>query len=119
MVTNSILYVGRSDAQSLGRERALVANGIRVASVSAPEAAVTYVKNSEVRVVLLDDAAPGVDLSSVAGSLKVANPGLRIIALTSSEDLPEYVDTVLQKPIELEKLLDAVQHNLALRQSAG
>jgi len=116
---NSILYLGNSSTENLSGERALVANGIGVAAVSAPEAAVSYVKNSEVRVVLLDEAAPGLDLSAVAGSLRVANPWLRIIALISSEDAPRYVDTVLQKPVDFEALLEAVQHNLALREAAG
>jgi DNA-binding NtrC family response regulator len=110
----SVLYVGTAGAQSIGRERALVASGIAVASVVAPEMAVTYVRSSNVRLVLLDDAmGQHCDLSLLAGSLKVASPSLRIIAMVSPGNPPRHVDTILEKPIAVEVLLHAVQMNLA------
>ncbi len=105
-----ILYVGAPGAHTNARERALVSCGIGVASVEAPESAVTFIKNSSVRLVLLDDEG-GFDVSELAGCLKVAQPALRIIALTSSgEELP-HADLVLPKSVEVEALLTVIQQN--------
>ncbi len=118
VVENCVLCVAEFDTKSIGRERALVAGGIGVACVGTPEAAVSYVKNSPVRVVLIDDAvAP--EVSRLAGALKVASPDLRIIALTSSKEELLHVDAVLQKPIDLQALLRVVQQNLEPRGSSA
>ena len=107
-----ILYVGTPGSHINGRERALVANGIGVASVSAPESAVTYVRNAPVRVVLLDDT-DNLDVQLLASCLKIAQPLLRIIAILSQKKAVPHVDTVLEKPIAVEDLLNAVHQNLA------
>ena len=117
--TNRVLQVGNSGSQGIGIERVLVASGIGVATVTTPESAVTYVKNSEIRVVLLDEATAEMDISKLAGSLKIANPSLKVIALVSNGQPREYVDAILQKPIDLQVLLEVVQQNLALRTGAG
>ena len=105
-----ILYVGAQGAHTNARERALVSSGIGVASVEAPESAVTFVKNSSVRVVLLDDDG-AFDISQLAGCLKVAQPAVRIIALLSEErDIP-HADMVLPKTVEVESLLTVIQQN--------
>jgi DNA-binding NtrC family response regulator len=109
---NCILYVGTPGSHFTGSEHALVANGIGVASVTAPESAITYVRNSPVRVVLLDDTAE-CNLPLLASCLKVSQPYLRIIALVSQNQTVPNVDTVLEKPIAVEDLLDAVNQNLA------
>jgi hypothetical protein len=65
-----------------------------------------------VRLVLVDDSQVDLDLSFFAGALKVASPSLKIIALVASGK-PRYVDTVLEKPFQVDVLLKAVRHNLA------
>lgn len=115
----SVLSVADFGVQSIGRERALVAGGIGVATVISPEMAVSYVKNTRVRVVLIDDAVTP-DLSNVAGALKIARPNLYIIALASTGEALEHVDTVLLKPVGFQELLAAVQLNLeSLEAAAG
>ena len=85
-----------------------------MATVAAPESAVAYVRQTNVRLVLLDDAqANDLDLSLFAGALKIASPSLKIIAMVASGEPPRYVDAVLEKPFDLEALLKAVHHNLA------
>jgi DNA-binding NtrC family response regulator len=113
-----VLYVGSQDSESVGQERALIANGITVSSVVTPENAVSYVRNSTVNVVLLDADSHSSEVSSIAGALKVAKPAVRIIALSSTEEPPSYVDAVVVKPVDLDALLAAVQHNLSLRGEA-
>lgn len=108
----SILYVGTAGAHSVGRERALVASGIGIASVADPEMAVNSVRNSNIRLVLLDDAMRHCDLSQLAGWLKVACPSLKVIALVSPGYRVRHVDTILEKPVPIEVLLNAVQTNL-------
>lgn len=116
--SNRVLYVGSPDSESVGQERVLVASGISVSSVAAPESAVTYVRNSSVRVVLLDADSQPFEVSSLAGALKVAHPAVRIIALSANEQPPSYVDTVIPKPVDLDALLAAVQHNLSLLENS-
>ncbi len=112
-LANSILYVGEPGPQSLGHERALVASGIGVATVAAPETAVSYVRNTNVPLVLLDDEqVSDLNLSLFAGALKVASPSIKIIAMVAG-GRPRHVDTVLEKPCRLEALVRAVHHNLA------
>ena len=110
-LSRNILYVGAAGTQDLGGERTFTDNGFGVASVTAPESAVTYVKNSNVQVVLLDELS-NIDISKFAGSLKVASPFLKIIALVTSSHAPEHVDAVLRKPIDPTRLIAAVHQNL-------
>ena len=117
--SNRVLYVGSADTESVGQERVLVASGISVSSVEAPESAVTYLRNTAVRVVLLDAESHSCEVSSLAGAMKVARPAIRIIALTAAEQSPDHVDAVLTKPVDLDALLAAVQHNLSLQENAG
>ena len=105
-----ILYVGAPGAHTNARERALVSSGIGVASVEAPESAVTFVKNSSVQVVLLDDDG-AFDVSQLAGCLKVAQPAVRIIALLSDAKEIAHADMVLPKTVEVESRLTIIQQN--------
>ncbi len=110
---NSILYVGTPGIENNGRERALVASGIGVASVESPESAVSYVKNSNVRVVLLEDAGT-LNVPLLASCLKIANPFVRVIALMPEHNGAEHVDMYLRKPVSIEALVNAIRQNLAL-----
>ena len=112
-ISNSILYVGTPGVDKSGREHALVASGIGVASVESPESAVSYVKNSDVRVVLLEDTET-LNVALLASCLKIANPLVRVIALTNNHLRAPHVDTPIAKSASIETLLTAIRYNLAL-----
>ncbi|ABF42926.1 response regulator receiver protein [Candidatus Koribacter versatilis Ellin345] len=112
-ITNSILYVGTPGVDNNCREHALVASGIGVASVESPESALSYVKNSGVSVVVLEDTG-NMDVPLLASCLKVANPFVRVIALTNDPTSAPYVDTPIAKPVSIDILLKAIRYNLAL-----
>ena len=117
-IGKSVLYIGPCGTESIGWERALVSGGLSVASVTAPESAVNYVKNCDVRVVLISDQGE-FDVSMLAACLKIASPQLRIIALGQSNASVDHVDTVVEKPVSLEALVSAVQENLFEYESAS
>lgn len=106
----TVLFVGAAN----GHGRLLAQHGIGVESIAQPEDAVTYLKQTPVPVVLLDGNQLSVDLSSLAGCLKIACPFVKVIALTASSQRPTHVDAVLMESVASEVFLTVVQQHLSL-----
>lgn len=107
---NKVLFVGTAN----GHGSVLVRHGITVESVAQPEDAVTYLKHTPVPLVLLDSTQLSVDLSSLAGCLKIAFPFVKVIVLTASGQKPANVDTVLMQSVASDVFLTVVQQHLSL-----
>jgi ActR/RegA family two-component response regulator len=115
MVNDRVLLVDDEEDFVTNLAKRLDRRGYRVETASGGEDAVARVKQSDFDVIVLDLAMPGIDGIETLKRLKAADPELQVILLTGHATVATGVEAMklgasdlLQKPAELEELLETI-----------
>lgn len=89
--------------------------GLKVSSVTTGEEALLLVEQQEYDAIILDIAMPGIDGLETLQRIKKIRPDVEIIMLTGHATVPRSIEAMklgaedlLEKPVDLEVLLDKI-----------